>query len=226
MVMKFLLTSGGITNKSIAKALLKLVGKKAKDIRIAFIPTAANIANDDGGNKIWLIEDLYNLLKQGYKSIDIVDISALPKENWKGRLKAADVLFFGGGNTFYLRYWLKKSGLWKILPKLLKNRVYAGISAGSMITTKNLALSQSRRLYYGERDYRGNRGEDGLGFFDFHFRPHLDSIYFTKVRRKFLKKIAKEFQQPIYALDDKYALKISGNKIEIISEGKYLVFNK
>src|SRR3989344_3791371 len=178
MVMKFLLTSGGITNKSIAKALLKLVGKKAKDIRIAFIPTAANIANDDGGN------------------------------------------------TFYLRYWLKKSGLWKILPKLLKNRVYAGISAGSMITTKNLALSQSRRLYYGERDYRGNRGEDGLGFFDFHFRPHLDSIYFTKVRRKFLKKIAKEFQQPIYALDDKSALKISGNKIEIISEGKYLVFNK
>ncbi|OGF52263.1 hypothetical protein A3H04_00085 [Candidatus Giovannonibacteria bacterium RIFCSPLOWO2_12_FULL_43_11c] len=224
--MKFLLTSGGITNKSIAKALRELVGKKAKDIRIAFIPTAANIANDDGGNKIWLIKDLYNLLKQGYKSIDIVDISALPKENWRGRLEAADVLFFGGGNTFYLRYWLKKSGFWKLLPKLLRTRVYAGISAGSMIASKNLALSQSRRLYYEKRNYCGDGGEDGLGFFDFHFRPHLNSPHFPKVRREFLKKIAKEFTQPVYALDDKSALKISGNKIEIISEGKYLVLNK
>lgn len=226
MVMKFLLTSSGITNKSIAKALRELVGKKAKDIRIAFIPTAANIANDDGGNKIWLIDDLYNLLKQGYRSIDIVDISALPKENWRGRLKAVDVLFFGGGNTFYLRHWLKKSGLWKLLPKLLKTRVYAGISAGSMITTKNLALSQSKKLYYGRRDYRSDGGEDGLGFFDFHLRPHLNSPYFPKVRLKVLKKIAKEFHEPIYALDDQSALRIIGGKIEIISEGKYLVLNK
>ena len=56
--MKLLLTSGGITNKKIADALLDLVGKKAEEINIAFIPTAAN-ANRD--NKIYFIDNLYQL---------------------------------------------------------------------------------------------------------------------------------------------------------------------
>ncbi len=216
--MKFLLTSGGLTNKSIVKALLDLVGKKANKINIAFVPTAANIIQDD---KAWLIDDLYNIKKQNFKRIDIVDISALPRKNWQPRLEAADVLFFSGGNTFHLMYWLKKSGLAKMLPKLLKTRVYAGISAGSMVTTKNLHLSSAKRLYYDE-DFKGRPDENGLGFFDFHFRPHLNSPYFPKVRKKFLEKIRKELKDPIYALDDQSALKISSGKIQVISEGKYL----
>ena len=46
--MKLLLTSGGIANKSIAKALFDLVGKKPKDTSIVFIPTASNVMR---GNK-------------------------------------------------------------------------------------------------------------------------------------------------------------------------------
>ena len=215
--MKFLLTSSGLTNQSIAKALLELVGKKAKKITIAFIPTAADVTQD---NKCWLIDDLYNLKKQNFKCIDIVDISALPRKNWQPRLEAADVLFFSGGNAFHLMYWLKKSGLAKILPKLLKTRVYAGISAGSMVTTENLALSTAKRLYY--PDLKGRPGEKGLGFFNFHFRPHLNSPHFPKVRRKFLEKMRKELKDPIYALDDQSALKIQNGKIDVVGEGKYL----
>jgi len=215
--MKFLLTSGGITNKSIAGALFDLVGKKAREISVAFIPTAANIMHDD---KSWLINDLYNLKKQNFKCIDIVDISALSKDNWQPRLEAADVLFFSGGNTFHLMYWLARSGLAKILPKLLKTRVYVGISAGSMVTTKDLSVSQSKRLYY--KDLKGKPNKNGLGFFNFHFRPHLNSPDFPKLRKNFLEKMRKELKYPIYALDDQSALKIIGNKIEVISEGKYL----
>jgi dipeptidase E len=214
--MKFLLTSGGITNKSIAKALFDLVGKKANKINIAFIPTAANVIQDD---KSWLIDDLYNLRKQDFKRIDIVDISALPKENWQPRLEAADILFFSGGNTFHLMYWLKKSGLAKMLPKLLKTRVYAGISAGSMATTKDLHLSSAKRLYY---DEQGRADGRGLGYFDFYFRPHLNSSDFPKVRKKFLERMRKELKDPIYALDDQSALKIIDDKIEVVGGGKYL----
>lgn len=214
--MKFLLTSGGITNKSIAKALFDLVGKRAREINVAFVPTAANVIQDD---KSWLIDDLYNLRKQNFKRIDIVDISALPRNNWQPRLEAADVLFFSGGNTFHLMYWLKKSGLAKILPKLLKTRVYAGISAGSMVTTKDLHLSSVKRLYY---DEQGRADERGLGYFDFYFRPHLNSSDFPKVRKQFLKKIRKGLKHLIYALDDQSALKIVDDKIEVIGGGKYL----
>src|SRR3989344_1218655 len=97
--MKLLLTSAGVTNKKIADALLELVGKKAEEINIAFIPTAAN-ANRD--NKVYLIDNLYQLKQQNYKCIDLVDISALPKWNWQPRLEMADVLFFSGGDSSHL----------------------------------------------------------------------------------------------------------------------------
>ncbi|MBI4085971.1 MAG: Type 1 glutamine amidotransferase-like domain-containing protein [Candidatus Liptonbacteria bacterium] len=215
--MKFLLTSGGITNKSIAKALFQLVGKKPRNTTLVFIPTAANVEKGDKG---WVIDDLINLKKQNFKSIDIVDISALPRKLWEPRLRAADILLFSGGNTFHLMYWLKKSGLAKLLPDLLKTRVYAGISAGSVVTTKNLELSESKKLYY--EDIKGIQDEKGLGFFSFYLRPHLNSSYFPKINRKFLEETAKKLKDPIYALDDQSALKIQNGKIEVISEGKWL----
>jgi len=150
--MKFLLTSSGLTNQSITDALLELTEKPVSEVSIAFIPTAANI---EAGDKSWLIDDLYNIKKQDFKSIDIVDISALSKEFWQPRIEATDVLFFSGGDTLYLMHWFKKSGLKKLLPALLKTRVYAGISAGSM-ATGNITLRRFKELYP-DKDSRGPR---------------------------------------------------------------------
>lgn len=59
--MKLLLTSGGLTNKSIEKALFELVGKKPEDTSLCFIPTAATA---EMGDKDWFINDLKNIDKQ------------------------------------------------------------------------------------------------------------------------------------------------------------------
>jgi len=215
--MKFLLTSGGLTNQSIAKALFDLVGKPTQETTIAFVPTAANVEEGDKG---WLIADLANIQKQHFMCIDIVDISALSKELWLPRLETADILFFSGGNTFHLMHWLKKSGLAEILPDLLKTRVYVGISAGSMVTMKSLESSTSKQLYY--EDVQGKMHDKGLGFFDFHFYPHLNSPHFPKVTKGILEEVAKDYKEPLYALDDQSALKIVDSEIQVISEGKYL----
>src|SRR3989344_4280859 len=97
--MKLLLTSGGITNKSIASALFNLVGKKSEDTSLVFIPTATNIEKGDKG---WFIDDLINLKKQSFKSIDTADISAVDEKIWRPKLDEADILFFEGGNTYHL----------------------------------------------------------------------------------------------------------------------------
>ncbi len=219
--MKLLLTSGGLTNKSIASALIDLVGKPAKKINIAFIPTAANAEEGDKG---WLIDDLANLKKQSFNEIDIVDISALPKESWLPRLEHADVLFFGGGHTPHLMHWLNKSGLADILPELLKTRVYAGISAGSIVAAPTLALSSETSgpfKYEDDLQYDGS----GLNLVNFHIRPHLNFPVFPKAAENYLREKAKEVPEIIYCLDDQSALKVIDDKVEIIGGGKTLVFN-
>lgn len=218
--MKLLLTSGGITNPTIAKALEELLAKPKNESIIAFIPTAANV---EEGDKNWLINDLYRLNNDRYKYVDIVDISAVGEDIWKPRLEKADILFFGGGNTFHLMYWLQRSGLEKMLPDLLKTRVYAGISAGSMVTGKSISLSQSEKLYYENLGKYDN--EAGLGFVDFSFRPHLNSPHFPNVNAAVLEQLVKELSEPVYALDDQMALKVVDNKIEVVGEGEYFFFN-
>jgi len=220
--MKFLLSSNGLSNKSIADALFSLVGKPAKETSISFIPTAMNPGSSD---KDWFVNDLYNINKQGLKNLDIVDISALPKEVWLPRLEAADVLFFSGGTTYHLMNWIKKSGLEELLPELLKTRVWAGISAGSMVTNPNLALSsKDRKMYYEEKF--GEASEEALGLVDFYVRPHFNSPHFPHTRKEYLEDIAKNIKGVIYALDDDSALVYDNGQINIVSEGEYLILNK
>lgn len=216
--MKLLLTSGGITNKSIANALLELVGKPAEEITVAFIPTAANASDND---KSWFIDDLYRIKQQKYKKIMIVEISALPKNIWQPWLESADVLFFSGGDSTHLMRWVSESGLKELLPELLKTRVWAGISAGSIIVSPSLALSSKEKaLFYKEKF--GYEINEGLGFVDFYISPHFNTPNKPDKQKEYLEKVAK-IVFPIYALDDQSALKVIDGKVEVISEGKYLI---
>ncbi|MDO8488439.1 MAG: Type 1 glutamine amidotransferase-like domain-containing protein [bacterium] len=216
--MKLFLTSAGLTNNKIAEAFSNLVGLPSHEIKIAFIPTASNVEEGDKG---WLIDDYTNLRRQDYNSVDIVDISALPQEIWKPRLELANVLFLGGGNTFHLMHWVKESGLEKMLPDLLKTRVYAGISAGSCIAGPT--IYNSVQNLFGEK--YNLKIEKGLGLVNFQFIPHLNSKYFPKIRKQYLEDAAKDLTEPIYAVDDETALMVRGDKIEVISEGKWSKFN-
>ena len=216
--MKLLLTSNGLSNESIAKALFDLAGKDPSETVVAFIPTAMNVTK---GDKSWFVNDLNNLKKQGLKELDVVDISALPKKVWLPRLEKADVLFFSGGNTSHLMRWIKESELIQVLPDLLKTKVYAGISAGSMVTNPTLALSsQDKKIYYEEEfNYRS---EEALNYVNFYVRPHYNSPDFPHAREEVLKNIAKDLDLPLYGLDDQSALKVVDGEVEVVSEGEYL----
>ncbi len=218
--MKLLLTSAGIKNKSISKALFDMVGKKPEDTSLVFIPTASNV---EMGDKDWLIDDLISLKKENFKQIEIADISAAPEDIWRLKLEKADILYFEGGNTFHLMKWIKKSGLEAILRELLQTKVYVGVSAGSMVTNPDLILKFSQIIYDEDLDKIENM--KGLGYVDFYFLPHLNSKYFSKLRRKNIEEATKGMKEKIYALDDNSALKVVDGKVEVISEGEYLEYN-
>ena len=167
---------------------------------------------------------MINLKKQNFKSIEITDISAVDESVWKPKLEKADVLFFEGGYTYHLMKWLNKSSLAKMLLELLKNKVYVGVSAGSMVTNKKLVFKISQITYREHLKYLDKVKEmSGLNFVDFYFLPHLNSH--KELKENFIRRILKGMSEKIYALDDNSALKIIDEKIEVISKGKWFVIN-
>ena len=217
--MRFLLTSCGVTNASVARALFDLVGKKPEATTLVFVPTAANAEQGDKG---WLIDDLVNLKRLHFKSIDIADISAIDQKLWLSKMEQADILYFGGGKRYHLMQWITRSGLTEVLPNLLKERVYVGLSAGSMIAGKKLGLRFSHLLY---KDDLGRTEEiDGLGYMDFCFLPHLNNPYFVNLKEDVIEECIKGMTETVYALDDMSALKVVDREVKVISEGIFKMY--
>jgi dipeptidase E len=217
--MKLLLTSGGMTNGSISTALFELVGKRPEVTSLVLVPTASNVQEGDKG---WLIDDLLNLKKQNFGSIDIVDVSAIDRKLWFARMEEADVLYFGGGNRYHLVEWMTRSGLTEVLPGLLRQKVYVGMSAGSMVTGKRLGLGLSHILY--KDDVERTEDIDGLGYVDFTFLPHLNNPYFVNLRNDIIEEAIRGTTGSIYAVDDHSALKIVDNQVSVVSEGAWKVY--
>ena len=207
--MKLLLTSGGITNKSIAKALADLVGKSAQEAKIGFIPTAANV---EEGNKDWFIDTLAELRQEGYW-VDMVDPSA-PGVDWKNRLAAADIVFVNGGNTFHLLDQMRKTHFDVWLKENLSTKVYVGVSAGSIVATPSIAVAS---VDNGDKNLAGLTDLRGLGFVGFEVSPHTPEMVSHAGNVAYRATIKND----LYEMDDQTAIKVTEGKIEVVTEGVY-----
>lgn len=212
--MKLLLTSSGFTNQSIENAFRELVGKSLSETLVAFIPTASNIVD---GDKWWVVTDFIALHNLGCK-VDIVDISALPKDIFMSRLGKADVILVQGGDTFYLMDTIHESGCYEDFKQILLSKVYVGVSAGSAICAKDCALKASQEMY-GEVPERKNDIQ-GLNLVPFYIFPHYGSKeWFPKVTKSNTETLAKMYSVPIYLIDDNSAILINEKEFKVISEG-------
>ena len=211
--MKLLLTSAGITKRTIAETLAELVGKSPGETKVAFIPTAANI---EGGNKDWLVNQFLNLWRFGYNWIDVVDPTAAGV-NWQSRLQEVDVIFLSGGNTFHLLDQCRKTGLDKWLNENLEGKVYVGGSASSIIATPTIEVAS---IPPGDENLSGITDLTGFQWVNFEIEPHCTTDRFAVVE-----KYASKKSYPVYAIDDQTAIKVVDNKAEVVSEGSWQVFN-
>src|SRR5579859_4829824 len=183
---KLLLTSTGITNERIQKALVDLLGKPLRESTVLFVPTAI-YAFPYGTKYAWeWIKRLGELEWKEFGVLELTALSSLPREFWLPQLEETDVLIVGGGNEFYLSYWMENSGLFEVLPNLIKQgQVYVGISAGSMVVTPVLNFNPDRFKttgVYDDDEYdEGMPSSAGsaktLPLVDFVVRPHFRSDY-------------------------------------------------
>lgn len=219
--MKLLLTSAGISNKSIHNALVVLLGKPIAEASALFVPTAIYAIR--GGADIVRRVICGSLgdpfCELGWKSLGLLELTALPsvkKELWAPILLETDALLVGGGDCQYLCYWMQRSGLTDLLPLLLRKTVYVGLSAGSMVMTR-FGTTYSNHTLPAESD-------KSLGLVDFALHPHLDHAWFPENSLANLQKLAGTIAVPSYAIDDQTAIKVIDGTIEIVSEGHWKLF--
>jgi len=208
--MKLLLTSGGLRNGSILNTFKDMLDKPFHEATLCFIPTASLAEAGDHG---WFVDDLNRIHSLGWKQFDILSLEGLPKEMILDRLNVADVIYVEGGNTYALAKAIVDNDLAGTLLSILKTKVYVGVSAGSMIFSKD--LTERMVAWYGEDEALYNANDmqqlSPLNVFDWFLKPHVD---FTDWK-------AEDMSFPYYAIDDQTAIKVVGSKVEVVSEGDW-----
>lgn len=217
--MKLLLTSSGFTNQDIVSAFEKLVGKPAKDISIAIINEAYAVEHSDHS---WNIAELVRIRETVGGKVEFVNLLANDLAMVRARIELCDAIFVLGGNTDYLMHVYQNTGFDKLLPELLKTKVYVGSSAGSMVICNRISTEAYLKVY-------GERGDYGitsyLGLIDVAIKPHLNSDHFPNNRKDILLDIAKTYPKTIYALSDNTALVVDENVVHVAGTGYIKIEN-
>lgn len=208
--MKLFLSSLAISNPQSVE-LAKLVGKDPKDIKLALIENAADTYAE--GSRAWVDQNRAAIQSHDF-DVEIIDIrdykGKLPE--LKKKLTAKDVIWLGGGNTYYLRWLLKDTGVDTLLAELVKQgAVYGGGSAGAIIAGPTLK-------HFETADDPGDAPEvilDGLHFIDSVVVPHMDNAKFTSIIHDINDRLKADGFNTV-PLGDAQALVIDSEKQEVV----------
>ncbi|HEX8008356.1 MAG TPA: Type 1 glutamine amidotransferase-like domain-containing protein [Trebonia sp.] len=221
---RLLLTSVGIRNEILKSALADLVGKPFANAAVAFIPTASVAAAGDHG---WFVEDLSRLHGLGWREFDILELNGLPRQMVLERLRHADVIYAEGGNHYHLANSIIANGLAAEMEVIVESKVYVGVSAGSMIFSRN--LSEQTGEAFGEQEDLRILGEtparSPFGLFDWYVKPHLNSPDFPGRTPAWFEEAAAKLDFPVYALDDDSAVRVRDGEIDVVSDGEWRLLN-
>ena len=217
--MKYLLTSAGIKNASIHKALVDLLGKPIAESSALCIPTASYGHHSFAGAWRFITGRATTpMCELGWKSLGVLELTALPsldEDLWVPVVKETDVLLVNGGDALYLCHWMRQSGLADLLPSL--ETVWVGLSAGSMVMTPRIGED-----FVTWKPPTG--GDSKLGIVDFSIFPHVDHELLPDNSMAAAEKWAAEIAGPAYAIDDETAIKVVDGAVEVVSEGHWKLF--
>ena len=237
--MKYLLTSCGMSNDSISNTLVDLLGKPIAESSALCIPTAAYAFPEGAAMASQLIRGMAAspLCELGWKSLGVLELTALPsikEEYWVPLVQKVDALLVGGGDPFYLCYWMRQSGLAALLPKLRREMVYVGVSGGSMVLTPISGEQYDdidphdpqhwHMLVKLDPADRQTGSDRALGLVDFTLYPHLDHPAMPEASLTNLERWAAGVDMPVYLIDDQTAIKVIDGVVEVISEGHWKRF--
>ncbi len=197
-----LLTSDGIRSKKIEKAFCGLIPKDRSKERVIILHTVRRIEH-----YFYIAYFRSFFLKNGFKNKNITTIN-ICHDNVK-KITNSDIIFVCGGNTFYILDRIKKTGYDKIITNhIKKNKLYIGLSAGSIVIHKTIEIAGWGSE--GDKNEIGLKNLKGLNITNTAIFPH----YKDKLKKE-VEEFRKKVKYKVVALKDGQALLIKG-KIEKI----------
>lgn len=172
--MKLYLSSIGIPD---SEALATLVGKPLGETSVALIPNA----KDYYSTRAWefTIGSRVEYMRGLGLKMDVVDLREYDEGSaLSTALAKYDLVWAMGGNTFMLRYEMKRSGFDEIVRDLLgKGIVYGGDSAGALVAGLSIDGIESAD----EPAFAEEVINSGMGLTPFNVLPHVDNPEFAEV---------------------------------------------
>lgn len=206
---KLFLTSVAI-NDAQAAALAKLVGKQPGAIKVALIENAADPYPEP---KPWVAQARKAIQEHGF-DVEVIDLNKYKEDliSLVQVLRAKHVIWFGGGNSFYLNWLLHSTHVDEMLKRLVKKGVvYAGGSAGAIVAGPTLKYFEAvDDPLQAEEVY-----PEGLNFTDVVVVPHMDNDKYAKLTDRINQSLTRAGYKTVPLRDDQ-ALLIDGDAQQVI----------
>lgn len=202
--MKLVLFSGGDEeeNKVLNMRLLQLCDNKSP--KMTFIP-ACSYDSEIEFNYFAQMFSALGVSRFIHYPIDHVVDSTLTYE-----ALTSDIIYLGGGNTFYFLKYLRKSGMLKELKSFVaRGGILAGLSAGAIMLTPSIETAGFPEF---DRDENGEgiRNLKALNLVRFEFFPHYKN---SKRYEQELKNYGRTHIHPLYAVADGGGIIVDGESV-------------
>ena len=189
--------------------LVKAAEPDLKGRTVTYIPTAA-IAEEIEG----MAEEETRMLEDLGLTVDELEVSTASRETVREKLMKDDMIFVGGGNTFFLLQELKRSGADQIIAQEVeKGKFYIGESAGAIAACPDIGYSAVMDVpdkAPGLTDYTG------MGLVDFYVVPHLGHPEMGPGAEMIIEKYSSELD--LKGINDYQAVLVEGDRVSILPE--------
>lgn len=203
--MKLFLTSSCIS-KNLQEPFLKSFGKNPSTSKCYFIPTATDLDQE----KFYTCKSMDDLAQMGFNPIWYT-LKYKNKKQLEEELSDADIIWVGGGNTFYLLDISRKIGFLDVISDLIRNKniAYGGISAGTVILAKNIESAGWEP--YGDPNDVKISDFKSLGLIDFVPIVHYEKIEHENIINKY-----KKSEEKVFGIPNETMIIIDDDKLELI----------
>lgn len=185
-----------------------LIKEEIENKKVVFIPTASINEGYTG-----YVGSARKLFKKMGANLTEIDISKEDFKTIEAVFEEMDVIYFTGGNSFFLIDQLRKTGVDKLLKKeLKKGKLMIGESAGSVICAPSISyieIMDEKPEDYSQID------DNGLNLIDFYVLPHYLTSPFKKITATILKKFS---DLKICPINNHQAIMVNGKESKIIEK--------